>query len=88
MFIKNHINYTVIDEYNLNYFVCEEMWIKINMNHLTKVFSVLYRHPKSNLVQFSESLGNSLIILNKQKLTYDYTIILYFWGHKHRPTSK
>ena len=42
MFIKNHINYTVTDEYNLNYFGCEEMWIKINMNHSTKVFSVLY----------------------------------------------
>ena len=70
MFIKNHINYTVTDEYNLNYFGCEEMWIKINMNHSTKVFSVLYRHPKSNLVQFSESLENSLTILNKQKLTY------------------
>ena len=70
MFIKNHINYTVTDEYNLNYFGCEEMCIKINMNHSTKVFSVLYRHPKSNLVQFSESLENSLTILNKQKLTY------------------
>ena len=70
MFIKNHINYTVTDEYNLNCFGCEEMWIKINMNHSTKVFSVLYRHPKSNLVQFSESLENSLTILNKQKLTY------------------
>ena len=69
MFIKNHINYTVTDEYNLNYFGYEEMWIKINMNHSTKVFSVLYRHPKSNLVQFSESLENSLTIL-KQKLTY------------------
>ena len=34
---KNHINYTVTDEYNLNYFGCEEMWIKINMNHSTKV---------------------------------------------------
>ena len=70
MFIKNHINYTVTDEYNLNYFGCEEMWIKINMNHSTEVFSVLYQHPKSNLVQFSESLENSLTILNKQKITY------------------
>ena len=42
MFIKNSINYTVTDEYNLNYFDCEEMWIKINMNHSTKVFSVFY----------------------------------------------
>ena len=40
------------------------------MKHSTKVFSVLYRHPKSNLVQFLESLENSLTILNKQKLTY------------------
>ena len=81
MFIKNHMNYTVTDEYNLNYFGCEEMWIKINMNHSTKVFSVLYRQFSSCAIfgVFGKFFDN----IKQTKIN-----LLYFWGLKHRPTSK
>ena len=70
MFIKDTLSCKTTTEYQLNILGCKEIWVKMKLNNIEKVFSVLYRHPNSKLSDFQSSLGKAIEILNKQKIIY------------------
>ena len=65
MLIKDTLSYKTTTEYQLNIMGCEEIWVKIQSNNMKKVFSVLYRHPNSNLFDFQSSFEKAIEILNR-----------------------
>lgn len=58
LFIKNSMNYNVIDLPN-NTFL-EQLWVSINLSGKSYLFGVLYRPPKSNINSALEALDNTL----------------------------
>ena len=68
--MKNSLNYTVIEDFNLNVEGCEELWVKISLGNTEALVPVLYRHPTYNIVEFQNSSECSLESINKKKLTY------------------
>jgi len=70
MFIRSLINFEKTTEYKLQVNGCEEIWVKVITLGCTKFFGVLYRHPNNNIKEYSKTLEKTLMLLNKQKLTY------------------
>jgi len=81
MFIRSLINFEKT-EYELQVNGCEEIWVKIITPGCTKVFGILYRYPNNNIKKYSKALEKTLMMLNKQKLTY------YICGDKYQSCAE
>ena len=57
MFIKNNINFALVNTYDLNINACENIWIEVKLhNNQKSVFGVIYRHPTYQISDFQENL--------------------------------
>ena len=80
LYISNEIEYTVRKDLSLDYEACESLWLDITpksdnstASKKTKenfVVGVVYRHPRDDYTEFSNSLCKSLHILNSSKTNY------------------
>lgn len=68
IFIKKDINYSIINNYNLNLTKCEDIWINVQIStNKNIIISSIYRHPHHDIKQFQEILFNKFLTLNKSK---------------------
>ena len=71
MFIKNSINFSVVNTYDLNVNASENIWIEVTLhNHKKSVFGVIYRHPTYQISDFQENLEILLDKLNNNNMIY------------------
>ena len=60
-FVKNNLNYSIIDTYNLNLQNCEDIWIELTLNSNKKlVFGSIYRHPSYNIINFQNKFAETI----------------------------
>ena len=73
-FVSDKLSYTIrndISQVTLDY---ESLWIEIQSNlHHNRICGVIYRHPKSNLKTFMNSLNNVMDKINREN---KYCIIM------------
>merc|ERR1712208_71662 len=72
----------------------EDLWVETETNTGTKcTIGIIYRHPKSNVPKFNDSLCNILEQINSDKsidtciVTGDFNINLISYDH-HYPTER
>ena len=71
LYIKQGINFNLITKPNLNIEGCEGIWIDVKMDNNKKVvIGAIYRHPKSNFIDFQTSFVNTIELLNALSATY------------------
>ena len=71
LYIKQGINFNLITKPNLNIEGCEDIWIDVKMDNNKKVvIGAIYRHPKSNFIDFQTSFVNTIELLNALSATY------------------
>ena len=71
LYIKQGINFNLITKPNLNIEGCEDIWIDVKMDKNKKVvIGAIYRHPKSNFIDFQTSFVNTIELLNALSATY------------------
>ena len=65
IFIKDNINYTKIDDFNLNLKNCEDIWIKLIISsNESLIISSIYRHPSYDIQKFQELMLDKIETLN------------------------
>ena len=74
LFIKDSLDYQIINDYLLNVEECEELWAKVKLCNTKIICCVMYSHPIPKFSEFPSSLEYSLEKLNEQKSDY------YFCG--------
>ena len=69
IYISDTCNHQQTFSYNLNVRGCEDLWVSITyMATQSKyIIGVIYRHPDSNVQNFSESLNDRLFQLNSKR---------------------
>ena len=71
MYIKASINATVRDNFRLKLSGCEDLWIELPLkNGIQCYISVIYKHPKTNILDFQTHLSKSIEQLNKTNRKY------------------
>ena len=73
LYIKQGINFNLITKPtgNLNIEGCEDIRIDVKMDNNKKVVvGTIYRHPKSNFIDFQTSFVNTIELLNALSATY------------------
>ena len=71
LYFKQGINFNLITKPNLNIEGCEGIWIDVKMDNNKKVvIGAIYRHPKSNFIDFQTSFVNTIEMLNALSATY------------------
>ena len=64
-FVKNNLNYSVLDNLNLNLPNCEDIWIELTLSSKKKlVFGSIYRHPSYNINNFQLKFAKTIEYLN------------------------
>ena len=65
IFIKDNINYTKIEDFNLNLKNCEDIWIKLIISsNESLIISSIYRHPSYDIQKFQELMLDRIETLN------------------------
>ena len=71
IFVKNTIDFSVVNSYNLNVNACENIWIEVNLTDNKKsVIGVIYRHPSYQISDFHDNLEISLNKLSNNNINY------------------
>ena len=71
LYIKQVIIFNLITKPNLNTEGCEDIWIDVKMDNNKKVVvGAIYRHPKSNFIDFQTFFVNTIELLNALPATY------------------
>ena len=71
LYVKECLIVTPCKDIDLNTNNCENLWVDIQLkNEKTLTLGIVYRHPKSNLVEFQEKLHQSVYHLHKLKKTF------------------
>ena len=66
MYIKASINATVRDQFRLELPGCEDLWIELPLKNGKQCYiSVIYKHPKINILDFQTHFSKSIEQLNK-----------------------
>ena len=72
---KNMLNYFFATDIMLSYYFdfpeCEQLWVRVKnilSSDQTIVIGVLYRHPKSNSIDFLEMLSSTLSIIARSSM--------------------
>ena len=69
IFVKNTIDFSVVNDYKLDANVCENIWIEINLTNNKKcVIGVIYRHPLYQISNFQDSFEISLNKLSNNNM--------------------
>jgi len=68
LYVKNCIDFTVLNKLQIKNCDCETLWIEIKLNN--QKYGVIYRHPDPNFKTFSEELFSIFHELNDKKHTY------------------
>ena len=67
LFIRNNINFKIINNYNLNLQNCEETWAEITFSGRKPItICSLYRHPEHKFTDFQNSLLKTTELLIRQ----------------------
>ena len=67
MYVSSNINYSTMKSFETDNDGCENIWIKIqNDAKLSLIVGAVYRHPNSNVNEFTKSLDVSLSKINQQ----------------------
>ena len=67
MYVSSNINYSTTKSFEIDNDGCENIWIKIqNDAKLSLIIGAVYRHPNSNVNEFTKSLDVSLSKINQQ----------------------
>ena len=56
LFIRDSLDYQIINDYLLNVEDCEELWAKVKLCNTEIIFCVIYRHPIPKFNEFQSSL--------------------------------
>ena len=71
LFIKNNINYKIINNYKLNTANCEEIWAELAIpGKKSIIIGSLYRHPSNQIIDFQDNLLKTIETLNELKKHY------------------
>ena len=66
MYIKASINAAVRDQFRLELSGCEDLWIELPLKNGKQYYiSVIYKHPKTNILDYQTHLTKSIKQLNK-----------------------
>ena len=66
IYIKASINATVRDQFRLELPGCEDLWIELPLKNGKQCYiSVIYKHPKTNILDFQTHLSKRIEQLNK-----------------------
>ena len=67
IFIRNDVNFKIINNYNLNTVNCEEIWAEIvSPGGKSLIIGSLYRHPVPNFDEFQYNILKNIESLNNQ----------------------
>lgn len=88
IFVKNNLDYKIINLYNLDILNCEDLWIELSLNNNKKlVVASLYRHPDYHITDFQNKFSYAIDKLNSQNKHFiiggDFNIDLLH----HTPTT-
>ena len=71
LFIQNHINYKIINNYKFNIPNCEEIWAEITIpGEKSITIASLYRHPGNQINDFQNNLLKNIETLNRLNRNY------------------
>ena len=70
IYVKQNLNYRLRADISLNVPKCDDIWIEVSTYHGSIIFTVIYRHPKTDFKNFQNSLCNILIELENKNQKY------------------
>ena len=74
IFVKSCCLFNVVGTFNLNAKHCEEIWIELKtLGNKQCILGAIYRHPKSDISEFSDKLECCLSKLNKSTKNYFFS---------------
>ena len=65
IFLRNNLNYTILENLDLKLMNCENLWLKLNLSlNKSIVIASIYRHPSHEIKTFQDKLLHNIATLN------------------------
>ena len=78
LYITRDLGFCEIHEYDLEHPDCEDLWINLKLNsNISFILGVIYKHPRKDIIKFTETISNALEKLNRDKRLF---ILLGDWN--------